>query len=284
MWNTGRKGEILMNIIGDIGGFAYTAQRLIKKMPAQNTTVLLGDLNDRGPHSKQMISFAMDNEYSETGNIITLDSNHGDMFGDYVSKLLLPDYTSRYDNGIFLYNGGHTTLNSYMMNDEREISQSFFDFVKTNPETFKSSPKIKLMEKHARWLLDLPSHVDAEVRGQRYFLTHAPMNVNPHIELETFLNPNFEKSYLWNRSEPDRFRKELPNTISVFGHNSSDFPKIFCKSFENGIKVRSTEKLREIFEKEKGQIWGIGMDTTRGEWMYGLDLYNLEFYTERWVD
>jgi len=217
------------------------------------------------------------------------------MFIDYYRTLVDDTYVPRYQHGIFVMNGGGHTLNSYFTDEQGVIEKSFFDRLIDNKHDTLNGPEIKLMGEHVDWLSYRPAYVDADIKGQKYMLTHAPLNVNPTRSLQQFLSTDgdfidkwatsdAEYNYQWNRSEPDRFHHELPNTISVFGHNSSDAPKIFTAKYKNGIKVKGSEKLREIMEEEKGNVYGIGMDTTRGDYMYGLDLTTLTFYTERWKD
>ena len=66
-----------MFIVGDIGGQKDAFDRLIKGW--KRKIVLVGDLNDRGPKSKQMIEWAIKNEK----NVTTLHSNHGHMMVDF---------------------------------------------------------------------------------------------------------------------------------------------------------------------------------------------------------
>src|SRR6185436_539286 len=67
--------------------------------------VLVGDLNDRGPRTKEMIAWAIKNETLWP----TLDSNHGDLMVDFY------DGIKYYSAGDFLRNGGYQTLISYGM-------------------------------------------------------------------------------------------------------------------------------------------------------------------------
>src|ERR1035437_4526340 len=96
-----------MNIIADVGGQFKALKKLLSIMP-KGLTVLVGDLNDRGPMSKQVIELAM-----SSPDIITLQSNHGDMFVDFVLTQTDPDYSPRYIFEAFYKQGGLETLISY---------------------------------------------------------------------------------------------------------------------------------------------------------------------------
>ena len=56
-----------MNLIGDIAGNYKTLLALLKKMP-DSEPIGLGDLNDRGPRSREVFDFFMKNGRSLMGN------------------------------------------------------------------------------------------------------------------------------------------------------------------------------------------------------------------------
>jgi len=71
----------MINVIGDVGGQFDALISLYAKAPKADKTILVGDLNDRGTKSRQVIEWAI-----QEPNVITLHSNHGDMFVDYYRR------------------------------------------------------------------------------------------------------------------------------------------------------------------------------------------------------
>lgn len=89
-----------MIIISDIHGCYYTLLRLLAKCP-KDQVVFCGDLVDRGPHSRQVIEYAINNK------IPTVMGNHEHMMLDYLDK------NGNYADGTFQGNGGNVTLQSF---------------------------------------------------------------------------------------------------------------------------------------------------------------------------
>lgn len=267
-----------MNVIADIGGLWKPFENLLSQMPKQKT-ILLGDLNDRGQNTKEVITLAKQKQEETPNEFIVLDSNHGDMFIDWYRLHTEPNYKARYEHGVFFHNGGFATICSY---DEKASEMLYVP--KTITKEYVES--IPLLKEHIHWLASLPSHHVEVVNGQRYFFSHAP--IKTELPLVYFLSKNnnymgienafSDYNYQWNRYEPHKFHEELPNTINVFGHNSYEYPKLICKSYKNGIYVKSDDHLQNLMEHEKGSIYGIAMDTSRGDFMYGLDLNELKLY------
>lgn len=284
-----------MNVIGDIAGQYDSLMRLIAKMPKQ-PTILLGDLNDRGWQSKQVIQWAIDNDVANGGLVETLDSNHGDLLYDWFMqkthkislepivdgfsvKTSLDGYRPRYDGyEIFEYNGGRPTMTSYGHN----ISRCFEDELLANED----------LVRHVKWLSERPTHLLKEINGQKYVFTHAPMNPNIHRSFEQFLkrgtgfvvyDDDSRQNYQWNRYEPFDFHRDLPDTISVFGHNSGKDLKLICDQYRDGIFVKGDDKLRSLFEQNKGEIYGLCLDTSRDEKLTGLDLATMTLYHEAYM-
>jgi hypothetical protein len=264
-----------MNVIGDIAGQYEALMRLVDKMPYQ-PFILLGDLNDRGWQSKEVIQWAIDNsEY-----VTTLDSNHGDLFTDWYYQKTIEQHQPRYDDGVFEYNGGRATLSSYGHNISRVSKDELLADV--------------VLGKHIDWLADRPSHVFEVINGQKYLFSHAPLTTNPHRTFAQFLKKgslfdgdngyiDFNHSYLWNRDEPYRFHPELPDTISVFGHNSGIDLKLICGQYESGIYCKGEDKLRALLDLNKGEVYGICLDTSRDAKLTGLDLSTMTIYHEPYI-
>lgn len=259
-----------MIAIGDIAGQYEALMKLVEKLPPNKGIILLGDLNDRGWQSKEVIQWAMDNAH----RVLTLDSNHGDMFVDWYKQHTDPMYIPRYDKEIFEWNGGRATLSSYGHN---------IDTV-----TMDALLRDKLLQSHLAFLSLAPSHHMTSINRVDYIFSHAPLLVNPHRKLHqwldkgqgfTGLNRDTEYNYQWNRYEPDKFHPELPGFVSVFGHNSGNGVKVFCEQYKNGIYVNN-DTIEQIMDLNAGMVYGICMDTSRNKCITALDLTTLKMYVE----
>jgi len=94
-------------VIGDVHGSAKELKRLVEQLPldADSTLVFLGDYVDRGPDSRGVIDFIL--TLREHMRVITLEGNHEQMFLDFLNE---PNSSGA---GMFIYNGGSSTLASY---------------------------------------------------------------------------------------------------------------------------------------------------------------------------
>ena len=90
---------------GDIHGEFFKLAFLLNKLKIEDDDVLvfLGDYIDRGKMSYEVIELLI--EISETYNCIFIKGNHEDMFLNYLNGVD--------QNGVFIYNGGMMTLQSY---------------------------------------------------------------------------------------------------------------------------------------------------------------------------
>ncbi len=94
-------------VLTDIHGCADELNLLLKKLPItdDSTFIFLGDYVDRGPNSKQVIDTIL--ELKQKYQVVTLMGNHEQLFIEF-----LKDEKSE-KAGMFIYNGGSTTLSSY---------------------------------------------------------------------------------------------------------------------------------------------------------------------------
>lgn len=265
-----------MNVVGDIAGQFTALTRLMDKMPKQKT-IFVGDPNDRGWQSKEVIQYCIDNQ----DWITLLDSNHGDMFVDYIKRRsgLITLSEARYDSGVFEWNGGVATLSSYG-----------YDVNKLDQDTLLAD---EILMSHIKFLESRPSHIFHTINDTVYLFTHAPLCPNIHRTFADFLRKgslndgdngytDFQNSYLWNRNEPSDFHRELPGTVSVFGHNSGKDLKLICEQYKDGIYIKGSDKLQELLDINKQQVYGICVDTSRDRKLCGLDLSKMEIYHENY--
>lgn len=123
-------------VIGDVHGCFYTLQRLIQQLPTDATVIFLGDLCDRGLHTKEVIEFVIENGH------YCLLGNHDDYMISHIHECMEdPDLQIRWNSAVYM--GGKETLLSYA-NDHI------------------------IMDKHVKWLKTLPRYIEVE----NYFITH----------------------------------------------------------------------------------------------------------------
>lgn len=179
------------NIFCDIGGEFDALMRLKKKLPPADKEVFVGDLNDRGWKSKQVIEYCMGNP-----NVIVLDSNHGDMFVDAWYTYMDADYQQLYHPSDFLDNGGAMTLASYGATEGMSLI-----------DAFRLVPP-----QHIGWLAKLPLFF--ELPG--LIVSHAPI---PEAHWSGHMKADLKGdrfNYVWNRYAPVK----QDGLFQVFGHNS----------------------------------------------------------------
>lgn len=172
-----------MNIFGDLSGYYKSFLELLKKMPDEEP-ISLGDLNDRGPRTKELFDFFIDK-----GRVIL--GNHEHMMLDFLNG------EKYYEEGFWFDTWGVDTLKSFQNNpDIRDL---------------------KSMENYRMWLESLPLYLEFD----DLLLTHAPLH--PDIDLkesldfgEDYLSSECDLSIIWNRVYPKKRREKF----MAFGHNT----------------------------------------------------------------
>jgi len=93
--------------IGDVHGCAVELRMLINQLPLtkDTTVVFIGDYVDRGPDSKGVIDTVL--ELSQHCHVVPLMGNHEQMMLEYLADPF------SHVAGMFIYNGGSATLESY---------------------------------------------------------------------------------------------------------------------------------------------------------------------------
>lgn len=189
------------NIFGDIGGRYDEFRKLLNKCPDSELNILVGDLNDRGPKSRQMIEFTMKMEPT----YVTLHSNHGDLFVDFYEGI------KRYHPTDFLRNGGLYTLFSYgFPKPDPWAKEAFIDIEDTIKWCQNNIPEF-----HIKWLKTRPYYY----KSDGLFVSHAAWDSRFSLEevsTNVFTDETGECSLIWNRGEPDK----IDGVLQVFGHNA----------------------------------------------------------------
>lgn len=181
-------------IIGDIAGQYDALIRLVAKLPQDADIILVGDLIDRGPKSKEVIEWASTNP-----RVRAVRGNHEDMFLDFIAD------GDKYQQGLYFHNGGLETLQSYEL-------PSY-----PLPEEING----KIPQAHIKWLKSLPLYIEEGI----FFISHAPIAAYSTIDeakafAETEIGPKRGPDLiglLWNRGEP----ANIKGVFQVFGHNAN---------------------------------------------------------------
>lgn len=178
-----------MIVIGDIAGQYKALLALVDKFPKGEEIVLVGDIIDRGPQSREVVEWAM-----SIPGVITLRGNHEDMMIDHCRR------TVRYEDGIWLMNGGDETLLSYGFPPSANVWN-------------KESLMRHIPEAHVAWMESLPLFIERD----DVFISHAPISEFHSLEIAKTLPPRNGSSLVWNRTEPNK----IDDKIQLFGHNAN---------------------------------------------------------------
>lgn len=91
----------MVNVVGDIGGRYDTLMALLDKMPKEDI-ISVGDMIDRGPKSKEVVDFFMNNSSARA-----ILGNHEHIMLDYYGD------KKYYGDNIWTWQGGQETLDSF---------------------------------------------------------------------------------------------------------------------------------------------------------------------------
>jgi serine/threonine protein phosphatase 1 len=178
-------------VIGDIHGCLDELIYLLEALPleAPDRLIFLGDYIDRGPNSKEVISYLIHRQQTRSEDMVFLKGNHEDMFLSYLG---LP---GKYGD-MFLYNGGRATLASYGVSLGHDNPQEILPLI---PKT------------HIKFFQGL----------KKYYLTKPFLCVHAGIHPNKPLNQQLEEEMLWIRDEFILNRHPLPHTV-LFGHTPQE--------------------------------------------------------------
>ena len=140
-------------VMGDIHGEADRFHAMLEKIcfSEEDTLILLGDVIDRGPDGIALLL-----EIMEMPNVIMLLGNHEYMMLQYLS----PDATST-EIRRWNRNGNAPTLAAYL------------------------KQKAKVRQRIIAYLRSLPTHLELEVNGSRFYMVHGFPGDNIHDEVWT---------------------------------------------------------------------------------------------------
>lgn len=265
-------------VIGDISGFKSAFDRLVAKTSGITRIVSLGDIIDRGPESKQMIEFFMNHPEH-----ICLMGNHEHMMIKCYEEVMLGK-KNPYMLLFWVYvNGGKETLESYgftipVLNMTRkEITNLFPEELKklsaTSDMDLIRSQFHKIPVEHINFLKTLPLFIETDTA----FYSHA--SIKNWTDKRLFDYGAFEKDFhvldkscLWNRSLPDKTRKDgklyiygHQNTKSVLAHNNKHPVGKYIDVSETHLPVGT---------------WSAGIDTVKAGYLTALKMSDLSLYHE----
>lgn len=227
---------MIINTVGDPTGFAESLNLLYKQMP-KGMLWGVGDLIDRGPDSKGVMDFFIDNGHR------TVMGNHDHMML-FEAIRNEPGVNKRlYPSDCWIDNGGGETLDSFGLRHQSDLDpialKKYFDYIKQMPLRFEQDGLI---------------------------ITHAPISDRKNKKVFDLneINKNeflLDVSALWNRSGPSK----VPGKFQVYGHNSPRGILWHTDKHPNGIYMADPMEIPD-------GAWAVCIDTWRETYLTGLSI------------
>jgi len=200
-----------MYIIGDVHGCFKTLMALIEKLPTDEKIIFTGDLIDRGPSSKEVVQWVMDN--SDRCRSVT--GNHEQMLLKKKKKPTMSNVS------MWTWNGTET-LDSYF---PETLSRTVFDETDEDIEQTEAlrqaRRRVDIPQEHLDFYESLPQYIIED----KLFISHTSWNTKIPWEnvLELDDSNGYFKGLTWHRGVAGR----LPNDLfHVFGHTPVEQPDI----------------------------------------------------------
>ncbi len=168
-----------INIIGDIAGRFDELQELLSKMPEADLILSVGDMMDRGPKSREVLQWFM--EQQMLGKAETIYGNHEELMVQGVKFGA---------SHMWFYNGGTATIRSYADSPDQELEDVLID------------------ADHIEWLEKRPMYFQTD----DLFVSHAPITSLKYVPKDPYSRDHY---FIWNRYEPS---KPMDKFV-VNGHN-----------------------------------------------------------------
>lgn len=200
-----------MYIIGDVHGCFKTLLALVDQFPTNEKIFFTGDLIDRGPSSKEVVQWVIDNSH----RCSSVSGNHEQMLLD---AKMFPRMSTITD---WLHNGGGATLKSYIPDIKfKDVFEPTEEEIEKEEEIRESRRRINIPQEHLDFFKSLPISIVED----RVFISHSCWN--GHAPLDNLATQRSNQSYsglTWYRGEPQK----LPNGLfHVFGHTPIANPDI----------------------------------------------------------
>lgn len=177
-------------VISDIHGQLDLFEKLIEYFdPKNHQLVLIGDLNDRGPKSKDC--FLKGKELVEKYQAIYLRGNHEDYFLKFLDN---PEEVAE----MYWLNGGRETVNSLLHPGATE--------------EYSPTEMAMMLRSHYKELIDFLKELPYYFEWGHYLFVHAGLNLTLKDWRQTSL-----RDFMWIRDAFHLGRNQTGKTI-VFGH------------------------------------------------------------------
>lgn len=179
-----------MICLTDIHGNFLTMKALLDKIPQEEKDkgiVVCGDLIDRGPRSREVVQYMIDN------NIPCVKGNHEVMMYE--------------DSNIWMMNGGLECIRSY---------GPFVYYKLTNPDD------IKVFEEHKEWMKQLPLYLEfPEIKkvDRHLVISHSSINSVWKHKDKFDSDGRYAQVIMWGR--PNTIN-DVPEIYNVFGHTPQE--------------------------------------------------------------
>lgn len=227
---------MVINTIGDPTGFAESLKLLHSRMD-QGELWCVGDLVDRGPDSKGVMDWFMQNGY----NSVMGNHDHMMLF-ELISKD--PDVSrSLYPRGCWSNNGGDQTMESFGCSHWTDWNPENF------PEYFDFIKKMPLRKQIGNLTI---THAPISDRRNKKIFDLKEINKNEYL---------LDVSALWNRSGPTK----VPGKFQVYGHNSTKGILWHTDKHPNGIYMADEMEIPD-------GAWAVCIDTWRETFLTGLSI------------
>jgi len=186
-------------VIGDIHAEYKTLLRLVSKLPTDARLIFVGDLVNRGKHSKEVIEFVRKNAYA------VVKGNHEAWYFTLHSQIFLEQYQYNIQD-MWSYVGGVKVLQSY-----RLINRDSYNPFKFSP----NQENITQLQKDLEWVKELPIYLElGNIEGYDLpiVITHA--SVGDYWNLQQNDPKMFEFACLNNRFRPSKDA----SIFNIYGH------------------------------------------------------------------
>lgn len=171
--------EKIIAVLGDIHGCLHTLNSLFEKIKDRCEEIFsVGDLIDRGPYSKEVVQFCIDN------NVMPVRGNHEDMLLKAIENSDENLWNTSKEIDLYFYNGGDKAQKSYIGSKSRNDFNNFKKELESNG--------------HLEWIKSFPLKYESKV----LVISHAGI-----------IEGGDDISILWNRDVPAKLDK-----IQIFGH------------------------------------------------------------------
>lgn len=176
-------------VVSDIHGEFSMMEELLKKWnPKEEQLVILGDLADRGPRSKETLELAY--HLVQREEAIVVKGNHDDMLEKYLEDPVR-------NEGVYYINGGGKTIESLLGEEESERDH------KKNARAIKEQYP---------WLLPFLKSMRYYYEWEHYLFVHAGVD----LTLEDWRDST-NRDFIWIR-EGFYDQENHTNKTIVFGH------------------------------------------------------------------